>query len=214
MSSSILNRLTGIILCLQQGLSNAAPRIKMPVSLHRLISRRLLRLQSRLRRLITRGPRPSRPPRATPRNTPQATVEHPASPRPVETCYPPSNFAWLLRMLPGTEVPCARSWLSILLDEAETQSLIATHPTLARSLRALCHMVGLKPPPCLKLPPRPRAKRASSAASKPARTPARTPAKPPRTVRRIWRPAPPVVLTPAQARLAFAQFLNPHHFST
>ena len=189
-----------------RGLTNNARRINMPVPLCHLISKRLMCLHQRLRLLIARGPLPIRP--RPPRNpiceTPE-TPQKPQKPSPnLHEFYPPTSFAWLLRMLPGTEVPAARNWLKTLLDEAETQALITAHPTLARSLRPLCNMVGLKPPPCLKLPSRPRTKRARPITPQPK--------KPPKIQRRIWRPAPPVVMTPAQARDAADRFLNPRRY--
>ena len=197
---TISQRLTRIVANLAQSLNIYAPRVKMPVSLCQSLTRRLTRLMDRLRTLIVRGPMPVRPKRATPRNPPK-------NPKPTsqnqEFC-PPTNFGWLSSMFPGTDISAKRSHLLILLDEPETQSLITGHPMLARSLRPLCHMLGIKPPACLKLPSRPRTKRA------PPITP--PPPKPPKTPRRIWRPAPPVVMTPLQAQYAADRFLNPRRY--
>ena len=203
---TISRRFSSILECLMRGLTNNARRINMPVPLCHLISKRLMCLHQRLRLLIARGPLPIRP--RPPRNplceTPE-TQAKPQKPGPnLQDFYPPTSFAWLLRMLPGTEVAVARNWLKTLLDEAETQSLIASHPTLARSLRPLCHMVGLKPPGYLKLPSRPRTRRAPS--------PTPPPKKPPKNPRKIWRPASPKPMTPAQARDAADRFLNPRRY--
>ena len=195
---TISQRLTRIVAHLAQSLTLYAPRVKMPVSLCQTLSRRLTRLMDRLRTLIERGPLPPRPARAAPRNPPK-------NPKPDTTeFYPPTNFGWLSLMFPGTDISAKRSHLLILLDEPETQSLITGHPMLARSLRPLCHMLGIKPPACLKLPPRPRTKRAPS--------PTPPPPKPPKTPRRIWRPAPPLVMTPLQAQYAADRFLNPRRY--
>ena len=198
-AETISQRLTRIVAHLAQSLTIYAPRVKMPVSLCQSLNRRLIRLMDRLRTLIVRGPLPPRPPRATPRNPPA----NPPKPDTTEF-YPPTNFGWLAFMFPGSDISAKRSHLLILLDEPETQSLITSHPMLARSLRPLCHMLGIKPPACLKLPRRPRIKRAPS--------PTPPPPKPPKTPRRIWRPAPPVVMTPLQAQYAARQFLNPRDF--
>ena len=196
---TISQRLSRIVVSLSQSLTIYAPRVKMPFALCQSISRRLIRLHDRLRVLIVRGPMPVRPKRATPRNPPKKPK--PASQN--QEFYPPTNFGWLSSMFPGTDISAKRSHLLILLDEAETQSLITSHPMLARSLRPLCHMLGIKPPPCLKLPLKPRTKHPPQ----PLKTP-----KPPKTPRRIWRPAPPLVMTPLQAQYAARQFLNPRDF--
>ncbi len=197
---TISQRITRIVANLAQSLNIFAPRVKMPVSLRQILSRRLTRLMDRLRVLIERGPVPPRPKRTTPRNPPK-------NPKPTsqsEELYPPTNFGWLAFMFPGSDISAMRSHLLILLDEPETQSLITSHPMLARSIRPLCHMLGIKPPPCLKLPKKPRVKRELQAPKTP----------PPRskTPRRIWRPTPPRVMTPAEAQLAARQFFNPRDF--
>ncbi len=195
---TISQRLIRIVGNLTQCLNLHAPRVAMPPSLCQSITHRLTRLMDRLRVLMARGPMPIRPARATPRNPP-------ANPKPDTTeLHPPTNFGWLSAMFPDTDIRAMRSHLVYLLAEPETQSLITSHPMLARSLRPLCHMLGIKPPACLKLPSRPRTKRA------PSPTPPRP--KPPKTPRRIWRPAPPVVMTPLQAQYAAHRFLNPRDF--
>ncbi len=197
---TISQRITRIVANLAQSLNIFAPRVKMPVSLRQILSRRLTRLMDRLRVLIERGPVPPRQPRATPRNPPK-------NPKPSsqnQEFYPPTNFGWLAFMFPGTDISAVRSHLCILLDEPETQSLLTGHPILARSLRPLCHMLGIKPPPCLKLPSRPRVKRGPQ--------PKKIPPQPPKPARRIWHPTPPRVMTPAEAQLAARQFFNPRDF--
>ncbi len=193
--STISQRLTRIVATLSQSLTIYAPRVKMPVSLCQSISRRLTRLMDRLRVLIARGSLPPRPARATPRNPP-------TNPKPsTDELYPPTNFGWLFHMFPDTDIRAMRGHLLNLLNEPETQSLITSHPMLARSLRPLCHMLCIKPPACLKLPSRPRIKRAPS--------PTPPPTKP---LRKIWRPTPPRIMTPFEAQLAARQFFNPRDF--
>ncbi len=196
MSGEPINtRLYHIVMYLVHTLGNGARRVNMPHSLCQLLTNRLVRLTHRLRILIERGPLPVRPPRATPRNPP-------ANPKPNQEYYPPTSFAWLLHLFPNSGVAVAHFQLKTLLEEPETQSLIAAHPTLARSLRPLCRLVGLKTPTCLKLPRKPRTKR------QPPPTP-----QPPKTPRKIWHPAPPPrPMTPAEAQLAARQFFNPRDF--
>ena len=191
---TISQRITRIVANLAQSLNIFAPRVKMPVSLCQILSRRLTRLMDRLRTLIERGPLPPSHKRATPRNPP-------TNPPKIDELHPPSNFGWLAFMFPGSDISAMRSHLLLLLDEPETQSLITSHPMLARSLRPLCHMLGIKPPACLKLPRKPRTKR------EPSSTPPRQ-----KIARKIWRPAPPIIMTPAMAQLAARQFFNPRDF--
>ncbi len=202
MSGEPINtRLYHIVMYLVQSLGNGAQRVNMPHSLCQLLTNRLVSLTHRLRILIERGPLPTRPPRTTPRATP-------ANPKPSTIeFHPPTNFAWLLHLFPNSGVAVAHFQLKTLLEEPETQSLIAAHPTLARSIRPLCRMVGLKTPACLKLPSRPRIKHAP-----PTPAPEKTP-QPPKPPRRIWHPArPPRPMTPAEAQLAARQFFNPRDF--
>ncbi len=193
---SISNRITRIVANLAQSLNIFAPRVKMPPSLCQSLYRRLIRLHDRLRVLIERGPMPSRPKRTTPRTPP-------TNPKPLAEFYPPTNFGWLSHMFPDTDIRAMRGHLCNLLDEPDTQSLLTSHPMLARSLRPLCHMLGIKPPACLKLPSRPRIKRPPTFTLTPA---SKKPA------RNIWRPTPPRVMTPAEAQLAARQFFNPRDF--
>ncbi len=195
--NSISARLNRIVANLAQSLNLYARRVSMPVSLCQSLNRRLIRLMDRLRTLIARGPLPPGPKRATPRNPP-------TNPKPsTDELYPPTNFGWLAFMFPGSDISAMRNHLHLLLDEPETQSLLTSHPMLARSRRPLCHMLGIKPPACLKLPSRPRTKRP------PTFTPTPPPKKP---ARNIWRPTPPRVMTPAEAQLAARQFFNPRDF--
>ncbi len=198
---SISTRLNRIVVTLAQSVTLFAPRVKMPVSLCQFLSRRLTRLMDRLRILIARGPLPVRPKRATSRNPP---TNPPKIADKTAEFYPPTNFGWLAFMFPGTDISAVRSHLLLLLDEPETQSLITSHPMLARSIRPLCHMLGIKPPACLKLPKKPRIKRDPQAP--------KIPPQPSKTPRRIWRPTPPRVMTPAEAQLAARQFFNPRDF--
>ncbi|MHB1302256.1 MAG: hypothetical protein ACYCZB_02110, partial [Acidiphilium sp.] len=51
--------------------------------------------------------------------------------------------------------------LRLVLAEPEMETLIAADPRVGRILRPLCHLLGFKPPPSLRLPkptPKPRRK--------------------------------------------------------
>ncbi len=196
MSGEPINtRLYHIVMYLVQSLGNGAQRVNMPHSLCQLLTNRLIRLTHRLRKLIERGPLPPHAARTNPR-TPSKTAAK------THEYYPPTNFAWMLRLFPNSGVAVAHFQLKTLLEEPATQSLIATHPTLARSIRPLCRMVGLKTPTCLKLPRKPRIKRATPPTPQPPKTP-----------RKIWHPAPPPrPMTPFEAQLAARQFFNPRDF--
>lgn len=64
----------------------------------------------------------------------------------------PRHFGWLRRLLPG--VSGAASQLNHLLSGPEMAALIAASPATGRTLRPLCHLLGLRPPPALRLPRR------------------------------------------------------------
>ena len=101
-----------------------------------------------------------RPPR---RRAPRPASSRPASPRPPDPV--PRGFAWLIRLLPPPhELPTFGSQLQHLLTDPEMQALIAADKRVGRTLRPLCHMLGVLLPPELKLPPRPRRPRAKALA--------------------------------------------------
>ncbi len=198
---TISQRLNWMLEHIMHELPFRARYLGMPHLFCNLVSARLMRLYHRLRHLIACGPLPARPPRpkrATPINP------KPAKPTNPDDYVLPTGFAWLRRVFPGSQVVLAYNQLRTLLDEPETQSLLTTHPTLARSIRPLCHMLGLKTPAYLKLPRRPRAKRAP---------PTPQPDKKPKTPRKTWlAPPPPKPMTPWEAQLAARQFFNPRDF--
>ncbi|HQT62562.1 MULTISPECIES: hypothetical protein [unclassified Acidiphilium] len=66
----------------------------------------------------------------------------------------PRHRAWLLAPVP--ESRCSASQLRALLDDPEALALIGSDPRFARLLRPLCHMLGLRLPPCLVRTARPR----------------------------------------------------------
>ncbi|HET9146869.1 MAG TPA: hypothetical protein VFN77_02350, partial [Acetobacteraceae bacterium] len=84
----------------------------------------------------------NQPPPANPRRA-RIRKPRPAPPR------LPRGFAWLLAPVP--EAAASASQLRHLLAEPEMQGLIAADPRFGRILRPLCHMVGIRPPPFLRL---------------------------------------------------------------
>jgi len=87
--------------------------------------------------------------------------------RPPEGPKPPSlpcGFGWMLRF--GSEVACHGSqfehWLT---TDPEVAALLKDAPQAGRILRPLCHMLGIEPPPELRLPPRERQTRAVARAA-------------------------------------------------
>jgi hypothetical protein len=115
-------------------------------------------------------PKP-RPPRATPPDPdpPSDPAARPARPprhRPDPSL--PGGFGWLLRHAPGLAI--YRPHLIRLLADPELAALAAAAPQVARPVRSLCRMLGVRPPPGLfpKRKPRPpgpaqRAARAEAA---------------------------------------------------
>jgi hypothetical protein len=67
----------------------------------------------------------------------------------------PQVFAWLRRLLPESAVWPATA-LGYVLQDPEVENLIAAAPQAGRILRSFCRMLGVRPPPMLAVPPRPR----------------------------------------------------------
>ena len=147
--------------------------------LHRFCTR-FLALAARFAAGTLPAPRPRvRPPR------PAAAVSGPPSPQLL-----PRGHAWLLRLVPGSDVATGAAQLRDLLDEPEMQALMAAAPQQAgRILRPLCRMLAVPLPDTLRQPRRPRRQTAPS--PKPARTaPPRSAAPPHHAPRHPRRPAP------------------------
>ena len=122
----------------------------------------ILLVWTRLRRLAARFTiflrRPSAPPRRrtfAPRH-PAPDTKRPATPRPL-----PHGRFWLRSALP--ELAGVAAQLAHLLATPEMAALLEACPAAGRALRPLCHLLGLRPPPSLRLrrptplvrPPRP-----------------------------------------------------------
>ena len=174
--ASIIDLLCRIVAAQIAGRRLAGPLIILICSRLRRIAARFAgiaaRLQSgRLRRRSASPPRPAQP--ATRPNRPDRK-------RPL-----PHGFAWLVRLVP--QAAAGASQLQYLLAEPDMAALIAAAPQAGRSLRALCWMLGVRPPPGVK-----PARRAPPAAPDPPASPAAA-GPPPRTA------APPIQPPPSRA---------------
>ena len=173
-AQGVRGALTGWLLILTVGRLNRA-------------AQRVMAIAARLAAGTLRPPRPplphpplphppSRPPMPmpVPVPAPPAPPAAPAPPRP----RLPQRFGWLLRrLLPQETARCRvanhRSQLAHLLAQPDMVALIEAAPAIGRQIRPVCRMLGLTPPPPLRLPPRPRPPRPGAANSprppKPAR---------------------------------------------
>ena len=166
---------------------------------------RLSRMAQRITRLAARLEAGTLKP---PRKRPAGSRRTVAEPKPDGTKLP-RGFAWLLPLVPG--IVFGRTQLQALLDEPEMQAFIAVAPQIGRTLRPLCHLLGLRPlPPLLRLPPKPppvhpeplpseppasaQAGRTPPAAPPPARLPRKPRTKPPAP-----EVAPPAIVPPVLA---------------
>ena len=167
--------LTGWLLILTVGRLNRA-------------AQRVMALAARLAAGTLRPPRPPlphRPPAPVPVPMP-VPVPVPVPPATAATAPPrpllPQRFGWLLRRLhPQETARCRvanhRSQLAHLLVQPDMVALLQAAPAIGRQIRPICRMLGLTPPPPLRLPPRPP--RPPCPPCPGAATPARPP-KPPR----------------------------------
>ncbi len=135
---------------------------------HRLAGPILLLLWSRLRRMAARVARLA----ARLRLGTLPPARRPASPRPggPPPRRLPQGFAWVVRLVP--EAASSASQLRHLLADPQMAALVEAAPSMGRLLRPLCRMLGVRPPPGLKPPPRP------AASSRAARPPDRPPSAP------------------------------------
>ena len=120
-----------------------------------LVWTRLRRLAARFSILLLRPPAPPRCRNFAPRR-PAPDTKRPATPRPL-----PHGRFWLRSALP--ELAGVAAQLAHLLATPEMAALLEACPAAGRALRPLCHLLGLRPPPSLRLrrptplvrPPRP-----------------------------------------------------------
>ena len=135
-----------------------------------LATRRIRRFGDRVSRVLAalaagtyRAPRPRTPrPETAPKRERRHFPAHLAQIMPADARLP-TKFAWLHHLLHDNARryagPAAGGMLRDLLQaDPQIAEFAKTCPALARHLRALCHMRGLKPPHLpeyIKLPPRP-----------------------------------------------------------
>jgi hypothetical protein len=123
------------------------PRLPpLPAATWNLFHNRLLRLAERFQALHVRWrantlPRP-RPPR-----------QRAAQPRPPVPRLP-AGFAWANLRIPAAAPSTGQ--LRAILQQPDTREFVAAAPQAGRLLRPLCRALGVRPPPWLALPPRPR----------------------------------------------------------
>jgi hypothetical protein len=174
----------------------------------------LILLWSRLNRTVLRfaslAARAAAGRLAAPRQRPARPASvSPPSPSPLSSPRPPAvEFAWLVRLVPGTAA--YGSQLQYLLATPEMAALLATAPQAGRILRPLCRMLGVPPPPAP--PARPQAAKPAPAKPEPA------PATP--TTSGAAAPEPPHHAEPHHATAAsrpppgLARFRPPRVFAT
>ncbi|HQT88471.1 MAG TPA: hypothetical protein PK677_07925 [Acidiphilium sp.] len=93
------------------------------------------------------------PTRATRIRTRAPACKPSVAPAPIT--LPRTRF-WLVRLLPGHQIPGAASQLRHLIETADMTALVTQTPQLGRVLRPLCHTLGIALPAYLRLPTRPR----------------------------------------------------------
>jgi hypothetical protein len=124
----------------------ADPSVRPPLL---LIHAWLKRLVQKFAALVARAEAGTlRPPRPGRHRAPAKNP--PGKPRPRW----PTNFAWLIRMLPY-EAACFGSQLQHQFSQPEMMALLEAAPQAGRLLRPLCRMLAIDLPPALHLPPRP-----------------------------------------------------------
>ena len=119
---------------------------------------------------------------------PRSHTQKPGSKGSAPPIYLPHAHAWLTRKLTYQLAGAYALQLEFLLNDPQTQALIAAAPpealkSLGRTIRPLARLLGVPLPAKLQLPPRPPRIR-------PARpTPALTPPEPPPSPHEFWRRA-------------------------
>ena len=122
------------------------------IPLIKLIWRRLRRMKTRFAAIMARfeaGTLP--PPSARKPRDPDQPAAKPRQPPPIELILRPG---WIC---PIIDRAFMRSWdLEELLEDPDTVAKVAEVPQLGSVLRPACRMLGVKTPPWLRLPRRPR----------------------------------------------------------
>jgi hypothetical protein len=150
--TGLSDRLALIIEGLCRALGAHATKERSAAPLMHLAWVRLRRLSARFAALVA-AIRAGRlvPARAARRRTDTAPATSPLPDFPQEYALP-RGFGWLLRLAPGTAV--FGSQVQHWLEDPELTSLLAEAPQAGRTLRPLCRMLGIRPPPALRAPRR------------------------------------------------------------
>ena len=138
---------------------------------------RLQRLSKRFTVLLAKVREGRLPARRAPRR--RSPAKPPADALPAEAASGPSvprprfprGFGWLLAMVPHHDLRGRRAQLELWLADPELPALLEAAPQAGRMLRALCHILGVEPPPLLALPPRKRAPRGRGSSPHPGPLP-------------------------------------------
>lgn len=139
-----------IILWLNRAVAARSFRNALPGPLIVLIWKRVNRIGLKFAALAARIRAGKFHPRQPPATPPKRDGKRRREKNPL-----PQGFCWLVKLVPQAAV--YGSQLSYLLAEPEMAALVAAAPgQMRRTLRPLCHMLGLAPPPLLALPPKPR----------------------------------------------------------
>jgi hypothetical protein len=121
-----------------------------PIPLIKLLWRRLRRMKARFASIMARFEAGTLP-------APGSARRPPAPDRPAGSSRSPElprRYGWVSMTIDRAFM---RSWdLEEILDDPDTAAKVADAPQLGSVLRPACRMLGVKPPPWLRLPRRPR----------------------------------------------------------
>ena len=143
---SIAARFTSFLADLRVAVAAHAPRNPQRAVLFGLLWGRLGRMASRFETLFAKWqagtlpkPRPSRPGQPRKPRDPQPRI--------------PQGRVWLVAAV-GHHAAGRASQLQHLFTDPDFDKFLAAAPQAGRILRPLCHMLGIDPPPPVRLPPR------------------------------------------------------------
>lgn len=120
--------------------------VAMPLLL--LVAARLQSLTKRFAATLARAP-------AKPRATQPCDTPHPQPTTPPHPRQPdklPRARGWLRRLVPNHWVNGHIAEFQRFLETDEMRDIYQTHPTIGRTIRPLCHMMGIPIPETLRLP--------------------------------------------------------------
>ncbi|GAA5264949.1 hypothetical protein ACOSOMT5_P1374 [Acidiphilium sp. MT5] len=215
----LTDRLTVILTLLRHFIAAQSHCQRANPVLVRLFWSRISFCLNRFRALVANPPKPRRTPRhrptslnPKPRTQPiTQPINHSAGQPPITL---PRGRGALLRLLPSYQIRGVASQLRHLLSEADMIALVSEIPQLSRTLRPLCHMLGIRLPPHLRPPPRPypayRKPRAKPRAKPRSKFRAHPPANPPpKRPKSAWAAAPSNQPLPKLSALQSQHLSNP-----